>query len=50
MPVAFSLVGSFDPRYITDVKLTHLENALDPIDFTDDGMVIDIRFLQLKKA
>ena len=46
MFVAFSSAGSNDPRYTTDVKLLHPENAQDPIDFTDDGMFIDVRFLQ----
>ena len=29
-----------------DVNDEHPENASDPIDFTEDGMVIDERFLQ----
>jgi len=50
MFVAFTSVGSFDPRYITDSKLEQLENAKEPTEFTEDGMVIDVRFLQLEKA
>ena len=50
MFVAFFSIGSFDPRYITDVKLLHPENAFDPIDVTEDGIVIDARFLQTSKA
>ena len=45
MPFALFSIGSFDPRYITDVKLIHPENESDPIDVTEDGMVIDVRFL-----
>ena len=33
-----------------DVNDEHPENALGPIDVTEDGMVIDIRFLQFWKA
>ena len=33
-----------------DVNDSHPENALDPIDVTEDGMFIDVRFLQLPKA
>ena len=50
MLFAFFAAGSLDPRYITDVKLLHPENAMDPIDSTEDGIVIDVRFLQLEKA
>ena len=50
MFVAPSSIGSFDPRYTTDVKLLHPENVLFPIDFTEDGMIIDTRFLQSLKA
>ena len=42
--------GSFDPRYITDSKLVQLQNALDLIDVTEDGIIIDGRFLQFSKA
>ena len=47
MLLAFFAIGSFDPRNITDVKLSQPENALESIDFTEDGLVIDVRFLQL---
>ena len=45
-----SFCESFEPWYITESKLSHPLNASDPIDVTDDGMVIDVRFLQLKKS
>ena len=45
-----SFCESFEPWYITESKLSHPLNASDPIDVTDDGMVIDVRFLQLYKA
>ena len=50
MFVASFPVGSFDPRYKTDIKLEHPLNAPDPIDFTEDGMIIDVRFLHCSKA
>ena len=43
-------IGSFDPRYIIDVKLLHPENAPNPIVLTKDGIVMDVRFEQLQKA
>ena len=46
MSIPFTSVGSFNPRHITDVKLLHPLNAHDPIDVTEDGMVIDVRLLQ----
>ena len=30
-----------------DVNDSHPENALDPIDVTEDGKIIDVRILQL---
>ena len=33
-----------------DVNDEHPKNALDPIDVTDDGMVIDVRSLHFSKA
>ena len=35
---------------MTDVNDSHPENAKDPIDVTEDGIVIDVRFLQSRKA
>ena len=32
---------------VMDVNDSHPRNALDPIDVTDDGMFIDVRFTQL---
>ena len=46
MFVALSSIGSFDPRYTTDLKLEQLQNAFVPIDVTEDGIVIDKRLLQ----
>ena len=31
---------------VMDINDEHPENASDPIDETEDGMVIDVRFLQ----
>ena len=33
-----------------DVNDEHPENAYVPIDVTEDGMLIDVRFLQFSKA
>ena len=47
--MALSSIGSFDPRYITEAKLVHPENAEDSIDVTEDGMVIDVDSCSYKK-
>ena len=43
-------IGSFDPWNTTDSKLVQLQNAFDHIDETEDGIVIEVRFLQFMKA
>ena len=45
-----SLIEVTPDGIVMDVNDEHPENALDPIDFTEDGMVIDVRFLQSWKA